>query len=163
MITYVRQPLSTGNKSSIVLICRHMLKPGHWNLPLAGNVSIREAIHQWYESDNYSQQFDFRDGCDGPYCNEQCPETFKLGILGPTWPLALKVVIAAAVVIIGFTCVFLKCCFKIWLLWLENKQNKYLESLDNNLEEGSSHLAVSIMVICWLGMKHKIVCLTIHL
>jgi len=121
-----------------------MIEPGYWNLPLAGNVSIQEAIHQWFESDDESQQLDFTDDCDGTYCNKKCPETITLGVKGQnTWPQAVKILIAAIVVTIGFVCVFLKCCFKIWLLWLENKQDRYLKGLDKNLEEGTSHLTVS--------------------
>ena len=93
-----------------------------------------------------SDQKQFLDSCEGPYCNEQCPESFTLGELtSNNWPIGVKIVIAAVIVAIGMVCMFMKSLFKVWLFWLEKKQDNYLDSLDIDLEAGESYLAVSFI------------------
>ena len=125
-------------------IFRHSIKSGRWKVSLAGGISIQEAVRQWY-SNSSSLQTKFRDSCDGPYCNKQCPESFATTeLMSNSWSLGVKVVIAIFVLAIGIVCVILKCFFGTWLLWLEKKQNDYLDCLDLDLEAGNPHMAVSI-------------------
>ncbi len=141
----LRAPLVRFFLPHLFLWCRHTIEPGRWTLPLASGVSVKEAIHQWYiQLNNQTIQKEFRDSCNQPYCNDQCPERFTLGELtANNWPLVVKIVIAAVVAAIGLICVFCKFCFKLWLLWLEKKQDNYLEGLDIDLEAGVSRLEVS--------------------
>ena len=125
---------------------RHTIEPGRWNLPLANGYSIRKAIRYWYNNLSQSDQKQFLDSCEGPYCNEECPESFTLGELtSNNWPIGVKIVIAIIIVAIGMVCMFMKFLFKIWLFWLEKKQDNYLDSLDVDLETGESYLAVSFI------------------
>ena len=78
----------------------------------------------------------FLDFCQGPYCNEQCPDEFILGELtSNNWPVWAKLTISTAILSIGVVCLIMKILFYLWLYRLEKKQDDYLESLDMGLEE----------------------------
>ena len=51
----------------------------------------------------------FRDMCQTPHCNQQCPERFIFNPLQPKeWPLAARVAVGTAVVAVAVFCILLK-------------------------------------------------------
>ena len=72
----------------------------------------------------------------GVQCNPQCPDELRLGELtSNNWHFGIKIVIATLIISVAVLCVLMKCAFKLWLYRLEKKQNDYLHSLDEALED----------------------------
>lgn len=86
----------------------------------------------------------FTDACQGPYCNENCPDEFVLiGITSNNWPKWAKMLLIAITLVIPISCIIMKGLFVIWLFILERKQLAYLNSL-HDMETGEhSKLEVS--------------------
>ena len=101
----------------------------------------------------YSQGLEplaFRDMCQGPLCNQGCPETFELGSLtSNNWPTWSKIFIAGLIVGIGVAAMIMKAIFVLWLLWIEKNQKQYLTSLEGNfIGEDHSKLQVCYRYLC---------------
>ena len=104
----------------------HLIEPGIWNSRQLAGTTIQEALMQWYS--NRTVPVYFRDTCNGPHCNDQCPETFSLGKLNSNnWHPVAKCVIVGIVLLVMILCVILKLGFDIWLRILNKKQNRYNE------------------------------------
>ena len=127
------------------------MESGRWSRPLASlrgvQLSARSAIAQWYASASPSSRgFRFFDTCQGPYCNDMCPDEFLLGELtSNNWPLWAKLVIACSVVLIAMVCLVMKTLFAVWLYRLESGQDAYLQSLDDNPEDEA---ALAVRRLC---------------
>ena len=125
----------------LLTICRHTIESGRWNrLNLASSSALNHsrlsplaAVSIWYHSSNTT--FQFLDTCQGPYCNNMCPDRFVLGELtSNNWPLWAKITISSAVVGTALLCLLGKILFAIWIYQLDKKQDDYLESLDQQLQ-----------------------------
>ena len=138
------------DSSPSCLDCRHSIEPGRWNLDLMEYsnfseplLSLKLALHIWYHAILPNEGKRFLDNCQGPFCNEKCPNSFSLGMLtSNNWSVQVKITLAAVVVGIGVACLLMKFLFKLWLYRLEKKQDDYLEQLEGHLQNCDSHLEV---------------------
>ena len=101
----------------ISCICRyrHKIQTGVWsNRNLAyykgQGYTIRDAIDYWYWNvSDTDEGVAFRDVCSGPRCNDGCPEELILeGERAEVWSAGAKIAIAALVMAIAITCLFMK-------------------------------------------------------
>ena len=80
----------------------------------------------WYNSDSSMR---YVDTCQGPYCNEECPDEFiLLQITSNNWPQWAKFFIITVSVLIPIVCIVFKGLFVAWVFVLERKQLAYLKA-----------------------------------
>lgn len=88
---------------------------------------MQEAVSEWYHSSGRKRYLDV---CQGPYCNEECPDEFVLlGVTSDNWPGWVKFLIIVLTVAVPIVCIATKGLFVAWLFMLERKQLAYLNSL----------------------------------
>ena len=125
-------------------------------------VTIRDALNIWSNPD-LTSSLQFRDSCQGPYCNLQCPDQFTLGELtSNNWPLWSRILIVAIILSIAVVTLLFKMLFVCWLFVLERKQDAYLESLENDYEETDGTLMVSVgLCVCVCVCVCMCVCVSV--
>ena len=97
-------------------------------------LTIQDAMQMWYENPNMT--FEFRDDCQGPYCNTDCPEEFTLGELDSNnWPSEAKIILVIVVLVITVASLMLKVMFMMWYYQLQRNQQLYLKSLNLSTSE----------------------------
>ena len=88
-----------------------------------------------------------RDNCQGPHCNDICPEMFILGELDSNSYLpSSKVMLVLVVVGVAVFCILMKMIFVVWLWRLEWKQQLYLWSLGNESYTADIETALQVSV-----------------
>ncbi len=122
-------------------ILRHTIQSEVWSTFRHNHTSsdpnsaftIQQAINQWYSMDgNQTKLPSFRDSCQGPHCNDACPEMFVLGEPNSnSWLPSSKVMLVLVVVGVAVLCILMKVVFVVWMWRLEWKQQLYLWSLGN--------------------------------
>ncbi len=126
---------SEGIMADFILICflmhRHSIKANVWsnfklNQSSGASISIREAIEEWYTLKS-NTTLHYRDECQGPHCNNACPEMFILDdLVSDIWRTTAKGFIILIVVGVALFCVTIKVIFTLWLWKLEWRQHLYL-------------------------------------
>lgn len=133
-------------------IHRHSIQSGVWtrfHLNESGEgLNIMDALQKWYQNkDKGNVTFRFRDNCQGPHCNDACPELFILGELEHnTWNPSLNVFITLLVCGTAALCIILKIAFALWLCSLEWRQKQYLDQLG---KESITYLETALQVHRW--------------
>lgn len=127
------------------------------------SLTILDAIQTWYTHVHSSRtrngNFQFRDTCQGPHCNDACPEEFILGELtSNSWNHSIKILISLIVVVLALICIIFKAGFVVWLWRLEWLQRDFLYQLgDESYSDIETALEVSTI------MQNKIVTISLFL
>lgn len=88
--------------------------------------TIQEAIQKWYKTTD-GNPVRITDNCQGPHCNDACPEMFILDdINSNSWLPSLKVILVLIILCVASACICAKVVFMVWLWRLEWKQQLYL-------------------------------------
>ena len=88
--------------------------------------------------------FVFRDSCQGPHCNDACPEMFLLGELNHNiWSSSVHVFLSLLVGGTAILCIVLKVTFTLWVCGMEWKQKQYLDQLGS---ESITYLETALQV-----------------
>ena len=131
--------------------CRHTIKKDVWNTFNAnrsdiGIYTIKDAIGKWYQNQNKALKF--HDSCQGPHCNNECPEMFILDELqSDNWLPGIKVLLVLVVIGVVIACVVVKVIFLLWLWKLEWKQQLYLGLLGDESYTTDIETALQVYVL----------------
>ena len=135
---------------------RHSIESGRWSnnrLSSDGSSSrltIQEAVSEWYNSDTSMR---YTDICQGPFCNEECPDEFVLfSITSNNWPEWVKFLVITVIILIPIACIIFKGLFVAWLFVLERKQLAYLDSFYDT-ESGINKLQVNIITFFLVSLN----------
>ena len=92
-------------------------------------ITISMAIHNWMEATKIDPRkvVQYRDACQGAYCNSQCPEEVVLGALGPYWSLHYQIIVVVAVVGVSVACIAVKLWIMVRHLKTKRSYSKYLK------------------------------------
>ena len=99
----------------------------------------------WYRDRNGTRRF--REPCEGPHCNEGCPEMFILNELtSDSWLPSSKVAMVLIVVGVALFCITMKVVFVVWLWRLEWKQQLHLGLLGDESYTTDIETALQVRV-----------------
>jgi len=117
------------------------------------SISIKEAIEQWYPV-KFNQTLHFRDGCQGPHCNDACPEMFVLNDLeSDIWKEGSKGILIVIIVGIALVCLVLKAVFTLWLWRMEYYQQLYLGLLGDESRTTDIETALHVSAVKNLALS----------
>lgn len=132
-----------------ITINRHTIRSDVWttfklNQSADGTRSIHDAIKVWLQNRG-NTTFQFRDSCQGPHCNDACPEMFVLDeLISNDWPASGKAIFILIVVGVALFCAMMKMFFVVWLWRLEWKQQLYLGLLGDESHISSIETALHV-------------------
>ena len=133
-------PLCRHNISSNIWDTFHLQHRNHTSSVETTPISMPHVVHLWMQAaKSYPREtIRFHDFCDGPYCNEKCPERVILGSVVPYWETHYQIIILMLVVgvaVVGVT-------VKVWLylrdLIMSFKQKSFLKKICMRFDESES-------------------------
>lgn len=98
-------------------------------------LTISDAIYNWLQAARLGGVVRYRDSCDGPHCNPNCPEKIILGVLTSYWNFDYQAVVLAAVVGVSGASVLVKLVLQLFSWYSEYRQTRYLRWLGHGCKD----------------------------